>query len=239
MKIGLIGFGKMGQAIEIIALERGHSVIWKVTSENPIEKQDFTLVDVVIEFTNPQFAVEHIKTSLQNNTPIVVGTTGWNSYLDEVIKLVTEKNGSLLYASNFSIGVNIFFQINEKLAQIMNQHSEYKASIEEIHHVHKLDSPSGTAITLANSILESNSNYKSWKVGENETPEVEVNQLPVTAYRVPNVPGKHIVEYASEIDTIQIVHDAKNRRGFALGAVIAAEWLQNKKGIFTMKDVLN
>ncbi len=239
MKIGLIGYGKMGQAIEQIAMERSHQISWKVTSNNPLANQDFALVDVVIEFTKPQLAVEHIQLSLKNNTPIVVGTTGWNTYLDEVSSEVLNKNGALLHASNFSLGVNLFFELNEKLAKLMSPYPEYKGVLEEIHHVQKLDSPSGTAITLANSILTNNKNYNSWKVGENESPMVEEAQLPVVAYRVPNVPGTHSVEYYTEIDSIKIIHEAKNRLGFALGAVVAAEWLLDKKGVFTMRDVLS
>lgn len=239
MRIGLVGYGKMGQAIEVEALERGHQIAWKVTSQNPLRNQDFNQVDVLIEFTKPQLAVEHINESLKQKTPIVVGTTGWNSYLDEVSKMVVSNDGALLYASNFSLGVNLFFQLNEKLAELMSPYKVYKASLEEIHHVQKLDAPSGTAISLANGIIEHNKRYDSWKSGENERPSVEENQLAVTAYRVPNVPGTHVVEYSSDIDTIKISHEAKNRKGFALGAVIAAEWLANKKGVFTMKDVLS
>jgi len=228
----------MGKAIEMIALERGHAIAWKVSSENILEDQDFSKADVVIEFTQPNATLDHIKKSLTENTPIVVGTTGWNSSLQEITDLCEGLNGSLLHSSNFSIGVNIFFQISEKLAQLMENHSDYKASIEEIHHTEKLDSPSGTAISLANGILEHNDNYLSWVCGDNEVPHVNENQLGVTAYRLPNVPGTHTVEYKSEIDTIKIIHEAHNRKGFALGAVLAAEWLSDKHGVFTMKDVL-
>lgn len=238
MRIGLIGYGKMGKAIEMIALERGHTVSWKASVENPLDRQDFTQVDCVIEFTQPESAVQHIKKSLAENTPIVVGTTGWNSYYKEVNDLCLNLEGSLLHSSNFSIGVNIFFQINERLAKLMGNHSDYKASIEEIHHTEKLDSPSGTAISLANGILEQNEHYLSWVCGENEPPHVNENQLGVTAYRLPNVPGTHTVEYKSEVDSIKIIHEAFNRKGFALGAVLASEWLFDKKGVFTMKDVL-
>ncbi len=238
MKIGLIGYGKMGKAIEMIALERGHSISWKVTSDNPLDEQDFSAADAVIEFTRPEAVVAHIKKSLSENTPIVVGTTGWNAQLKEISDLCAAYEGALLHASNFSVGVNIFFQLNEKLARLMSRQSDYVASIEEIHHTEKLDSPSGTAITLANSLLENNENYLSWVCGENEAPHVNNNQLGVTAYRLPNVPGTHSVEYRSEIDSIKIVHEAFNRKGFALGAVLAAEWLAGRKGVFTMKDVL-
>ncbi|MCE3294688.1 MAG: dapB [Crocinitomicaceae bacterium] len=228
----------MGKAIEMIALERGHTISWKATSDNPLSGQDFSAVDAVIEFTRPEFAVDHIKKSLEENTPVVIGTTGWGSHLKEMSDLCLSREGALLHASNFSVGVNIFFRINEKLAKLMNGHSDYVASIEEIHHTEKLDSPSGTAITLANSLLENNENYLSWVCGENETPHVNNKQLGVTAYRLPNVPGTHTVEYKSEIDSIKITHEAFNRKGFALGAVLAAEWIAGRKGVFTMKDVL-
>lgn len=238
MRIGLIGYGKMGKAIEAVALERGHLISWKVSTENPLSNQDSSQVDAVIEFTRPQQAVEHIKWSLNQHIPVVVGTTGWNNYLSEVSDLAQKADGALLHSSNFSIGVNIFFQLNEKLASLMSKHSDYVASLEEIHHTEKLDAPSGTAITLANGILENNESYLSWVCGENEPPRVNEGQLAVTAYRLPNVPGTHTISYSSEIDTIKISHEAHNRKGFALGAVIAAEWLLNKKGVFTMKDVL-
>lgn len=238
MRIGLIGYGKMGQAIETIALERGHIISWKSNLENPIENQDFTQVDCVIEFTQPKSAVANIKKSLSENVPIVVGTTGWSSYFNEVESLCKNLNGSLLHSSNFSVGVNIFFEINNLLARLMSNHGEYKARIEEIHHIQKLDSPSGTAITLANGILENNDSYLSWVCGENEEPHINENQLGVTAYRVPNVPGTHTVEYKSDVDNIKITHEAFNRNGFALGAVLASEWLYGKKGVYTMKDVL-
>lgn len=239
MKIGLIGYGKMGKAIEEAALERGHQIAWKVSSKNPLIDQDFTGLDSVIEFTSPRLAPEHIKMSLSHKVPVVVGTTGWSDYLKEVSELTSALDGSLLYSSNFSIGVNIFFQLNERLAQLMSQYPEYQASIEEIHHTQKIDSPSGTAITLANGILEHNESYLSWVCGDNEPPSVNDNQLGVTAYRVPNVPGTHTIAYKSEIDTIKLTHEAHNRKGFAIGAVIAAEWLQFRKGVFTMRDVLD
>lgn len=238
MKIGLIGYGKMGKAIEVVALNRGHQISWKVTSENPLNLQDFSLVDCVIEFTKPQIAVENIKKSLAENTPIIVGTTGWNDYLNKVSELCLKLDGTLLHASNFSVGVNIFFQLNEKLAALMSNQTDYIAKIEEIHHTQKLDSPSGTAITLANGILENNDSYMSWVCGENEEPYVNENQLSVTAYRLPNVPGTHTIEYKSEVDSIKMTHEAFNRDGFALGAVLAAEWAVGKKGVFTMRDVL-
>lgn len=239
MNIALIGYGKMGKAIEEIALERGHSIIAVANSENPLHSLDLSKIDVAIEFTKPDLAVDHIQFCMEHNIPIVVGTTAWLDRLPEVSSIVTEKNGSLLYASNFSIGVNIFFEINKRLAQLMSGQSDYKASMEEIHHLQKLDSPSGTAITLANGILENNPDYLSWVLGEEKAPHTNEGQLGVTSYRKPDVPGTHIIHYTSAVDTITIAHEAHNRKGFALGAVIAAEWLLHRKGIFSMNDVLN
>ncbi len=238
MKIGLIGYGKMGKAIEEIALERGHSIVFKATSSDPLTDEMLRQADVAIEFTLPDLALNHIQKSLNNKIPLVVGTTGWNRELETVKTWVSESNGSLLHASNFSIGVNIFFEINARLAQLMNDYPEYQACVEEIHHTQKLDAPSGTAITLANSILENNESYLSWVCGEGNPPHVNRNQLGVTAYRKPDVPGTHTITYSSEIDQIQISHVAHNRKGFALGAVIAAEWIFGKNGVFTMQDVL-
>ena len=229
----------MGKAIESIALERGHEIVERITSQKTISEADLSLADVAIEFTRPELAVGHIETCLSSNTPVVVGTTAWLESLPEVERMVQEKNGSLLYASNFSIGVNIFFEINKKLAQLMSGVNGYKASLEEIHHLQKLDSPSGTAITLANGILENNPDYLSWVLGEEAVPHTAEGQLGVTSFRKPDVPGTHIIRYTSEVDTITISHEAHNRQGFALGAVIAAEFLFNRKGIYTMNDVLN
>ncbi len=238
MNIALIGYGKMGKAVEEIALKRGHSIVSIVNSETIVNDADFSIADVAIEFTKPGLALEHIDFCIHNNIPVVVGTTGWNQKLEEVTEHVLRKNGSLLHSSNFSIGVNIFFEINKQLARLMSGHSNYQVSIEETHHTEKLDAPSGTAITIANGILENNHDYMSWVLGEGEMPHTTEGQLGVVSYRKPNVPGTHVVKYTSEIDTIQISHEAHNRKGFALGAVIAAEWLIDKKGIFTMNDIL-
>jgi 4-hydroxy-tetrahydrodipicolinate reductase len=238
MKLALIGYGKMGKIIEQIAISRGHTIAGKSSSKEPIETVDFSKVDVAIEFTTPSFAVRHIEHCLDNNTPIVVGTTAWNEQLPYVKTLVEQKEGTLLHASNFSIGVNVFFDINKRLAKLMANHSDYKPSLEETHHVHKLDAPSGTAVTIANDIMLENDKLESWKLGEEKAPEVKPWQLPVTSYRKPEVPGTHLVTYESPIDTIQISHTAHSREGFALGAVIAAEFIQEKKGIFTMQDVI-
>jgi 4-hydroxy-tetrahydrodipicolinate reductase len=238
MKIGLVGYGKMGKAIEEIALERGHAVLFKSNSVFPLNEKDIDSVDVIIEFTKPDLAIHHINMVIANNKPIVVGTTGWNNQLQEVEDIVSNNQGSLLYASNFSIGVNLFFELNEKLAKLMSHRNQYIASIDEIHHTQKVDAPSGTAITLANGILENNDTYYSWVCEEGRMPHTTNGQLGVVAHRIPDVPGTHTVTYNSDIDAISITHQAHNRKGFALGAVLAAEWLANKKGIYTIKDML-
>ncbi len=239
MKIALIGYGKMGKAIEEIALERGHTIVAKVSSEKLLSDTDLSTVDVAIEFTKPDLAAGHIQYCIDHQTPVVVGTTAWNNQLDAVKQAVESQNGSVLHSSNFSIGVNIFFEINKRLAQLISGQTGYKACLEEIHHLEKLDAPSGTAITLANGILENNQDYVSWVLGEGHDPHTNDRQLGVTSYRKPDVPGTHIIKYTSQVDTITITHEAHNRKGFALGAVIAAEWLQDKKGLYTMADVLN
>jgi len=239
MKIALIGYGKMGKVIEGIALERGHEIVAKVNSSNPIKEADLSSADVAIEFTRPELAVEHMEYCINNQLSVVVGTTAWQDELERISELVLTKNGSLLYASNFSIGVNIFFEINKRLAQLMSGQPGYKATLDEIHHLQKLDSPSGTAITLANGILENNSDYISWVHEEEKAPHTNEHQLGVISHRKPDVPGTHSISYNSEIDSITITHEAHNRKGFALGAVVAAEWLYQKKGVYTMNDVLN
>lgn len=239
MKIGLIGYGKMGKVIEKIALERGHTIAFRANSSNPFTSMKNIDADVAIEFTRPELAVEHMKHALEKGLPIVVGTTAWNEHLEEITEKTKKLNGSLLHASNFSIGVNIFFKINEQLAKIMAPQKEYHASVEEIHHVQKLDSPSGTAISIANGIIKNNPELKSWVSMEGMKPSVQPSELAITAYREPGVPGTHIVHYDSPIDSITMTHVAHNRDGFALGSVIAAEFLHNKKGMYTMSDVLS
>lgn len=238
MKLALIGYGKMGKIIERIAISRGHSITGKASSSQPIDTIDFSEVDVAIEFTTPTFAVKHIEHCVQHDTPIVVGTTAWNDQLPYVKSLIEQNNGALLHASNFSIGVNVFFDINKRLAKLMANHSEYTPSLEETHHVHKLDAPSGTAVTIANDMTLENDKIQSWILGEGKPPVTKEGQLSVTSYRLPDVPGTHVVTYESPIDTIQLSHTAHSREGFALGAVIAAEFLQHKKGTFTMQDVI-
>lgn len=238
MKIALIGYGKMGKVIEEIAVSRGHEITEKINSSNPIERSDLSDTDVAIEFSTPGFVIKHIEHCVNKNIPVVVGTTAWNDQLDYVKEIVLEREGSLLYASNFSVGVNIFFDINRRLAKLMSGHNDYKVSIEEIHHTQKLDAPSGTAVSLANDLLFENENLNSWVHEEETPPHTKPGQVGVTSYRKKDVPGTHIIKYASEIDEIELKHTAFNRQGFALGAVIAAEWLANKKGIYTMQDVI-
>jgi 4-hydroxy-tetrahydrodipicolinate reductase len=238
MKIALIGYGKMGKAIETIALERGHEIVAKITSSTPLETLKSIEVDVAIEFTRPDAAVANITFCLENGIPVVVGTTAWQDHLSAMIQLTEQQNGALLHASNFSVGVNIFFEINKLLAKLMKPQIDYIPSIEETHHLQKLDAPSGTAVTLAKDIL-TYTGMNSWKLGEEEQPLVNEDELAIISYRKPDVPGTHIIKYQSEIDTIEIKHEAHNRKGFALGAVLAAEYLCDKKGIYSMADVLN
>lgn len=231
MKIALLGYGRMGKEIEKIALERGHEITLKYSGNEDLH---LTNVDVAIDFSIPDSAVANISTCFNNNVPVISGTTGWLNSYDEMVDLCQEKNGAFIYASNFSLGVNIFFELNKQLATMMNALKDYNVSIEEIHHTKKLDAPSGTAITLAEGIIE-NSNKKTWEL-DGKTSEANI---PITAKRIPEVPGTHEIKYQSVVDTIDIKHTAHNRQGFALGAVIAAEWIVDKTGVFTMKDVLN
>lgn len=231
MKIALLGYGKMGKTIEKIAIERGHEVVLKI-DEN-IEDYDLSLADIAIDFSVPQAAFNNITTCFKNHLPVICGTTGWLKNYEKAVKICKQENSAFLYASNFSIGVNLFFELNEKLAKMMNAFRNYSVEIEEIHHTQKLDAPSGTAISLAQQIIE-NSSKKAWKL--NKAAE---NEIPIHAKRMVNVPGTHTVSYKSAIDSIEIIHTAHSREGFALGAMIAAEWLKDKKGVYTMKDVLS
>lgn len=239
MKIALIGYGKMGKAIESIALERGHEIVAKLTSNSSLDELSSMEVDVAIEFTRPNAAVKNILACASKKIPVVVGTTAWNEDYEEVKQAIVRADSAMIAASNFSVGVNLFFALNRQLAKLMHQHNEYVPSIEEIHHLQKLDAPSGTAVTIANDLMLKNPTVTSWKLGEEHHPEVKENELGITSYRLPEVPGTHVVKYTSEIDTIEIKHEAHNRKGFAFGAVLAAEFLKGKKGIFTMQDVLN
>ncbi len=237
MNIALIGYGKMGKAIEKIAIEKGHQITAIVDSKNPIELMNINNIDVAIEFTRPELARKHMVYCLEIGLPIVVGTTAWKEDLPAITDMVNKQNGSLVHASNFSIGVNLFFEMNKKLAKIMEAHPAYKLEMTEIHHTQKLDKPSGTAVTLAEEIIEQNTNYKHWRLAE-DNKLVNENEFFIHALREENVPGTHLISYESQIDSIHFEHIAHTRDGFALGALVAAEWLQNKKGIFTMKDVL-
>jgi len=231
MKIALLGYGKMGKTIEKLAIEKGHEIVSRVSSTS--ENIDLSTADVAIEFSSPDVAVKHLKTAFAQNVPVVCGTTGWLEHYDEILNNCKSCNGSFIYASNFSVGVNIFFELNVQLAKMMTKHHQYLVSLEEIHHIQKKDAPSGTAITLAEGIIQ-NSKYSNWNM-ENASE----TEIPLTAKRVDDVKGTHSVTYASEIDTISIKHEAHSRDGFALGAILAAEWLLGKKGVFTMKEVLD
>ena len=227
MKIALLGYGRMGQAIEKIAIDRGHTIVAKIDKDNPDEAYE---ADVAINFSIPTAAYENITSAINKKIPVVCGTTGWLDRLNEVESLCQQNEGAFLYASNFSLGVNLFFELNAKLAEMMQKQPLYTASIEEIHHTQKLDKPSGTAITLAEGIPSAGN---VWHLVEDNGQGV-----PITSIRKDEVPGTHTVTHRSEIDEISITHTAHNRTGFALGAVIAAEWIQDKKGIFSMRDVL-
>lgn len=230
MKIALLGYGKMGKTIERLAQERGHEIIFRINED--VENHSLQEADVAIDFSIPDAAFRNITTCFEKQVPVVSGTTGWLKRYSEAVEMCKEKNGAFIYASNFSLGVNLFFELNKKLATMMSRFPEYKVELEEIHHTQKLDAPSGTAITLAEQIIE-NSAKTGWKLGEGSE-----DDIPVTAKRIENVPGTHTISYSSPVDTIHIEHIAHSRDGFALGAIIAAEWLQHKKGVFTMKDVL-
>jgi 4-hydroxy-tetrahydrodipicolinate reductase len=236
MRIALIGYGKMGKAIERIALSRGHDIILKIDLDNSTDltKENLSKADVAIEFTGPSSAAQNLLKCADAGIPVVCGSTGWlNQYPD--IKQAFEKNESaFLYASNFSIGVNIFFEINKKLARLMAPHPEYSVEMREIHHTQKKDAPSGTAITLAEQVMAEIPNLKNWV----NRPSQNADELPIISERVDPAPGTHSVKYYSAIDDLEIIHTAHSREGFAGGAVLAAEFIQNKKGIFSMKDVL-
>jgi len=229
----------MGKTIERLATDKGHEIVFK-SDENCIDllkNGQVNGAEVALEFTGPESAAENIKACMLGGIPVVSGTTGWlKKHWEEVAETCELNNGSFFYASNFSIGVNIFFEINERLAQLMNAFPEYSAEIEEIHHIHKLDAPSGTGISLAEGIIKNHSAYKEWVL--DDSTEAHAGKLPIIAKRTGEVPGTHIVRYHSGIDDIEISHVAKGREGFALGAILAAEWLIGKKGIFGMRDLL-
>jgi 4-hydroxy-tetrahydrodipicolinate reductase len=232
MKIALLGYGKMGKVIEKIALSRGHEIVLRKSSSDSFD--GIENADVIIEFSAPNAAVTNITAALNAGIPVVSGTTGWLDDYHKMADLCQQKNTAFIYGSNFSLGVNIFFELNNYLSKLMSKFNQYTVKMQEIHHTQKLDAPSGTAISLANSII-SNSQYNSWTLDENN----ESNQIFIDAQRTENVPGTHTIFYDSMVDTIAIQHIAHNREGFAIGAVIAAEWILNKKGVYTMKDVLD
>ncbi|MBT8181097.1 MAG: 4-hydroxy-tetrahydrodipicolinate reductase [Eudoraea sp.] len=231
MKIGLFGYGKMGKMIEKIAIQRNHSIIAKIDVDT--KEIDYSAMDMAIDFSSPEAAFNNIKGCLERNIPIISGTTGWLNDYEKIISYCKKKNGAFIYASNFSLGVNLFFQLNSYLAKMMNNLPDYKVSIEEIHHLQKLDAPSGTAISLAEDIID-NSAYEGWLLEKSQD-----QNIPIISKRIADEYGTHIVSYENEVDEIVIKHKAHNREGFALGAIVAAEWLNGKKGVFSMKDVLN
>ena len=237
MNIALIGYGKMGQMIEEIALQRGHQIVLTINIDNleDFNQQNISKADVAIEFTGPDSAFENVKKCFDFGVPVVCGSTGWNDKIEIAKQLCLEKNCSFLHASNFSVGVNLFFEVNKFLAKMMDTHKEYNVSMREIHHTQKKDAPSGTAVTLAEQILENISRKTAWINEEHAA----ADQIAIASERVDPAPGTHVVKYSSDIDDIEIIHTAHNRRGFALGAVLAAEHIRHKKGIFSMKDVLN
>lgn len=239
MRIALLGYGKMGKVIERIAVDRGHEIVLVVDENNRMSCTDEELkkAEVAIEFTMPQVAVENYKWCFKNGVPVISGTTGWLDKWEQVTEECRKMNGAFFYASNFSIGVNIFFQLNKYLAKMMNGFDGYKISIEETHHIHKLDAPSGTAITIAEGILKNHTAYDSWQLDGGE--KLPQHVLPVTAKRIGEVPGIHTVTYKSEVDEIEISHSALSREGLAKGTVLAAEFLRGKSGIFGMEDLMS
>ncbi len=237
MKIALIGYGKMGKMIEAFAVSRNHQIsyIIDIANSNDINHINPANTDVAIEFTSPHTAFENVKKCLSNGVNVVCGSTGWNQMLSEAYEICKKTNTGFIWSSNFSIGVNLFFKINELVANIMKQYEQYRPSMKEIHHIHKKDAPSGTAITLAEGILRNYKQMEGWSLA----PCADEKKLIIEAERTGEVPGTHIIKYDSPVDSIEITHIAKSREGFALGAVIAAEFLNGKKGIYSMKDVLN
>ena len=231
MNIALLGYGKMGKAIEQIAIDRGHKIVLKTNSNTT--SIDLSETDVAIDFSIPSTAFNNITTCLKNNTPVISGTTGWLKEYNKIVENCNVNDGAFIYSSNFSLGVNVFFELNNYLAKMMSNLKQYNISIEEIHHTQKLDAPSGTAISLAEGIIK-NSNKNSWSLDELADNE----NILINSKRINEVPGTHKIRYNSAIDSINIEHIAHNRNGFALGAIIAAEWILNKKGVYSMKDVL-
>lgn len=236
MNIALIGYGKMGKVIEKIALERGHIIVSKIQKSNAKEMDNLStkVVDVAIEFTNPEVAFQNVRTLISKRIPTVCGSTGWLSRYDEIVEYANQQECAFIHASNFSVGVNILFHLNEQVARILNHYPTYKASIKETHHTSKKDAPSGTAIVLARGIITQHDQYDYWENKKHTEPHI----LPIHSVRKDPAPGTHEIKYKSSVDTIELIHTAHNRNGFGLGALLAAEYIQNKSGIFAMKDVL-
>ena len=241
MNVAIIGYGKMGKEIEKILLQRGHKVLLTTNSHNShrLNPENLENIDVAIEFSGPETAFANVKKCLENHTAVICGSTGWLKDKEQAEKSALENETAFLYASNFSLGVNVLFALNEKIGRLLSTNKDYSISISETHHTEKIDAPSGTAISLAEQIIEHSDNrFSDWSLKEEEE-EKEKSKLPITAFREPNVPGTHEINYQSDQDHITLKHVAKNRKGFALGAVLAAEFVYKKKGIYTMKDVLN
>ena len=247
MKIAILGYGKMGRIIEKIAQDRKHEIVLKIDIDNQHEltTENLQKADVAIEFSTPATVLEHIEACFKAKVPIIVGTTGWYGHLQRLKDECEQGGATMLYASNFSVGVNVFFHVNKVLARLMNNYPYYDVQVEEIHHVHKLDSPSGTAITIAEGIVEGLDRKNEWvnilttEGNEGLDDTVKADQLLIESLRIDSVPGTHTVVYDSEVDTIEFKHTAHNRNGFALGAVLAAEWVQGKKGFYSAKDMFN
>ncbi|MBB6500654.1 4-hydroxy-tetrahydrodipicolinate reductase [Pedobacter cryoconitis] len=244
MNIALIGYGKMGQIIERFAIERGHEVVLKIGIDNlaDLTVSNLKKADIAIDFSTPDAAIRNIYLCFDANVPLVVGTTGWYGQLQEIKDECERGNHTLLYGSNFSIGVNLFFYINEIMAKVMNNYPVYDVQVEEIHHTQKLDSPSGTAMTIAEGIIENIDRKSEWVNELDGVPTIDVlkqNQVLIASQRIENIPGTHTVVYSSEVDEIELKHTAHSRAGFALGAVVAAEWLQNKQGFYNISDIFN
>jgi len=233
VKIALIGYGKMGKTIERLAIARGHEITERFSQSNPFLDAKSVNADIAIEFTEPNLVKSHIEHCCKLNLPVVVGTTAWYAKFEEIKQTVLNHNASLFYATNFSLGVNLYFEANKYLAKLMSNYHQYSCSIEEIHHTEKKDAPSGTAITAAEGIIDNHDGYNSWNLSPLSDQNIQINAL-----RLPNVPGTHHIFYESDIDKITLSHEAKSRDGFALGSIVAAEWLLSKKGVFTMKDLL-
>ena len=235
MNIAIIGYGKMGKEIEQIAISRGHSINLIIDKDNfaDLDSKNLKNIDVAIEFTLPESAISNYKICIENNIPIVSGTTGWLDKFEEITKFCNKNNGTFFYASNFSLGVNIFFELNNHISEIMNNYSDYDIDIEEIHHTQKLDKPSGTALSIADIIINKLDRKDSWSLEKSSENEIKIDAL-----RKDSVPGTHKISYFSEIDKIELTHTAFNRKGFALGAILAAEFTKNNKGVLSMKDLL-